>query len=402
MDGSGEPQVIRRGFGSALRFVPVESFPERPRERVSAALARATDALAQDFRGVTSGGTVAPGLFPIVATGTPLRPILDAANAFRDTLNAAQRRAVAFDVGSESWRSWHNMHVYLIRHGVCMHDLDPTQRSAALALLRETLSASGFENARDVMKLNEHVAELTGRTEEFGEWYYFISLFGEPSATEPWGWQIDGHHLIINCFILGDQMVLTPYFSGSEPVSAASGKYAGTRVFHEDEALGLALMKNLSGDQQRLATVGAVLPRDVLGTAQMDNLELPYAGIRADGLSAAQRAALLDVTGLYVGRMRPGHAGIRMDEVKKHLDETYFAWIGECNDASPFYYRIHSPVILIEFDHLPGIVYDNEAPSRSHIHTVVRTPNGNDYGRDFLRQHYEQHDHASPASPHRR
>jgi hypothetical protein len=38
-------------------------------------------------------------------------------------------------------------------------------------------------------------------------------------------------------------------------------------------------------------------------------------------------------------------------------------------------------VILVEFDHQSGIIYDNDKPSRDHIHTVVRTPNGNDYGK---------------------
>jgi hypothetical protein len=59
-------------------------------------------------------------------------------------------------------------------------------------------------------------------------------------------------------------------------------------------------------------------------------------------------------------------------------------------------------VILIEFDHLPGIIWDNMEPTRDHIHNIVRTPNGNDYGRDLLRQHYAQHDHFNPHSPHRR
>ena len=61
-----------------------------------------------------------------------------------------------------------------------------------------------------------------------------------------------------------------------------------------------------------------------------------------------------------------------------------------------------SPVILIEFDQVAGIAYDNDAPSRDHIHTVVRTPNGNDYGRDLLRQHYSRHDHSQPTTAHRR
>jgi hypothetical protein len=30
-------------------------------------------------------------------------------------------------------------------------------------------------------------------------------------------------------------------------------------------------------------------------------------------------------------------------------------------------------------------------PGKAHIHSVVRTPNGNDYGKDLLRQHYEKH-----------
>ena len=47
-----------------------------------------------------------------------------------------------------------------------------------------------------------------------------------------------------------------------------------------------------------------------------------------------------------------------------------------------------------------GHRYDNDKPSRDHIHTVVRTPNGNDYGRDLLRQHYTQHDHAALAHAH--
>ena len=70
------------------------------------------------------------------------------------------------------------------------------------------------------MRLNHAIREITGRDDEYGEWLYWISLMGTPSADEPWGWQIDGHHLIVNCFVLGDQVVMTPMFMGSEPVAA--------------------------------------------------------------------------------------------------------------------------------------------------------------------------------------
>ena len=35
-----------------------------------------------------------------------------------------------------------------------------------------------------------------------------------------------------------------------------------------------------------------------------------------------------------------------------------------------------------------------DLPNREHVHVVVRTPNGNDYGKDLLRQHYAQHAHS--------
>ena len=83
-----------------------------------------------------------------------------------------------------------------------------------------------------------------------------------------------------------------------------------------------------------------------------------------------------------------------MEEIEKHLDRTYFAWIGAMDTDSVFYYRIHSPVVLIEFDHQRPIALGRSGvATRQHIHATVRTPNGNDYGKDLLRQHLESHPH---------
>jgi hypothetical protein len=139
-----------------------------------------------------------------------------------------------------------DIHPWLMRHGVCLADFGSDQRKAALALLQESMSAAGYRIARDIRKLNEHALEITGKPEESGEWLYWVSMFGTPSPSEPWGWQIDGYHLNVNCFVLGDQLVLTPNFMGSEPVLARFGKYAGTRVFAAEEEQGYALMRTLS------------------------------------------------------------------------------------------------------------------------------------------------------------
>ena len=67
--------------------------------------------------------------------------------------------------------------------------MDDRQRDHAFALLRESLSKKGFEEALDVMHLNETVMEVTGKLDEYGEDLYWLSIMGTPSATEPWGWQ---------------------------------------------------------------------------------------------------------------------------------------------------------------------------------------------------------------------
>ena len=394
---------FRPPLGDATRFIDPEAFPDPGRTAVRNAMGRAKKALAEDYKGITDpSGATPPGLFPIIKTGVSVKPIIDAVLAFAALLTPEQRKAVSFAVDSIQWRAWHNMHPFIQRHGLLLRDLDDRQRDAALNILRASLSATGYDCARDVMKLNEHAGELTGYANEFNEWFYWISLFGEPSSSAPWGWQIDGHHLIVNCFILGDQLTMTPDFRGSEPVTARSGKYAGTTVFRDEEALAVALMASLSAKQRDAAIIGEKLPRDVVTTAQVDNIELPHAGICYDALTAPQRELFRKLIGIYVGRIRPGHAEVRMAEVVRHLSQTFLGWIGGYDGDEPFYYRIYSPVILIEFDHLPGIIWDNAGPTRDHIHTVVRTPNGNDYGRDLLRQHYAAHDHSHPGTPHRR
>jgi hypothetical protein len=357
-------------------------------------------AVREPFRGITTDGQVVSGLFSLEPTGVSTRPISTAVELFRSALTAEQRARAEFPVEADAWRRWSNVHPFFMRHGLLLDELDDRRRALALELPRASLSAAGFATARDIMKLNHTIGELSGRlADEYGEWLYWLSLFGTPSADEPWGWQIDGHHLIVNCFALGDQLVTTPLFMGSEPVHAEGGKYVGTSVFEAEEQDGLAFMRSLAPEQQRQARLSDTLPDEVFTAAFRDNFELRYEGIRFGDLAVGQRQRLLALIQVYVGRTRPGHAEVNMAEVERHLPETYFAWMGASDEDSVFYYRIHSPVILIEFDHQRGVALDNDEPARTHIHTIVRTPNGNDYGKDLLRQHHERfrHTHAGGA-----
>lgn len=356
-------------------------------------LERERQGLAQPFKGVTTDGNVIPGLFELKATGVSTTPIVKAAKAFLDGLNAEQEIAVSFPIDNNEWRKWGNVHSYT-RQGVSFENLDEKQRKLAVNLFKASLSAKGVQKTLDIMKLNETLAELTGRASEYSRWMYYLTIMGEPSADKPWGWQLDGHHCIINFFVLGDQVVMAPVFVGSEPVAAKSGKYQGTIIMQQEQDKALAFIRALNKKQQDQAIVSRL---KVTNHNQLemfrDNEVVPYAGIRAAQLNEKQQTMLLDVIGEFIGQLRDGHAMIKMSEIRKHLNDTHFAWIGDTQDDSVFYYRIHSPVVIIEFDHQRPIALGRRgsAPTRDHIHAVIRTPNGNDYGKALLRLHLEKH-----------
>jgi hypothetical protein len=357
------------------------------------------EGLADPFQGITADGKVEAGLFEIAPSGVSTEPVRNAAEKFISTLTGVQLARVMFPVEDVQWRKWMNQHFYP-RPGIGFAEMTDAQRDAAFGLMRVSLSVRGFELTRNIMRLNETLAELTGDHEFLGEWLYFISIFGRPSASEPWGWQLQGHHAIINYFVLGDQVVMTPLFVGSEPVRAPSGKYKGVTILQQEQNDGLGVLMGLPEDQRKRAVLNfSKTGNNNLTEAFKDNVVLDYAGLRAKELPDGARRKLRDLIQLYVGNLDDGHTRVKMNEVDRHIENTWFAWIGDSKPESAFYYRVQSPVILIEFDHqrpanLARFASDAKAPTQQHVHCVVRTPNGNDYGKDLLRQHYLAHPHG--------
>jgi hypothetical protein len=355
--------------------------------------------LASPYKGIHSSSGPQAGLYELKSTGVSTGPARKAAEKFLAALTPGQRAKTSFAIDDDEWRKWMNQHFY-IRQGVSFLDMSEAQREAAFGLIRASLSAKGLQLTRDIMRLNHTLGEMNnGNFVEYGEWLYWITVMGKPSATEPWGWQLDGHHAIINYFVLGDQVVMTPLFVGSEPVIAYEGKYKGTAILQDEQRKGLELAQSLSSAQRAKAVLNvSKTGNNNLGEAFKDNIVLDYAGIPATELDKKQQDHLLDLVNEYVRNMDDGHAKVRMDEVRKHLGATWFAWIGGAEAGSVFYYRIHSPVILVEFDHQNPVGLRHRitkpGPFRDHVHAVVRTPNGNDYGKDLLRMHYQRHPHT--------
>lgn len=329
-----------------------------------------TEALEESFRGITANGEPVYGLFPIEATGVAATPVFAAADGFLDALDEEQRKRARFAVDDPAWRNW-DPHGDDASRGVALAGMGEAARAAAFELLEASLSARGLELVQALMKAGN------GGGQSGGDRPYRIAIMGEPSKSEPWGWQLRGRDLVINYFVLGDQVVMAPVFLGSDAASA--GRSAALQE-HQDR--GAAMLESLGAAQRQMARIEAEEGGGIVAGARSDNAVVRNVGIPASLMDEAQRSRLLELIELYVGNLREGHAAVKMREVETHIGDTYFAWIGGSENGTPSYYRIFSPVILIEFERQALA-----AGGAEHLHAVVRTPNGNDYGRALLARH---------------
>ena len=367
----------------------------------------------ENFHGITTDGTCIPGLFTLADEGAPVARVAAAAASVLQLATADERARLCHPLGARERRAWMNPEVYMHRFGLRLDEIAAPLREAILAVLRAALSPAGYEKARALMRINHFLGELVHAPRVMNEFSYNFNLFGIPSATDPWGWSFYGHHLCLNCLMLGGQMVATPLFMGAEPDHVDTGPGACTTVFEDEERVGLELMRMLDPRSRAAAHLyrakrdpalppGRVAIADELHLcgAFRDNRVVPYEGAAAAGFGPVQRRRLSDLIAAYLAYLPAGPLAARMAEVERHLDQTHFCWIGGTDDHSPFYYRIQSPVSIIEFDHHAGVFLGNTEPEKFHIHTIIRTPNGNDYGMDVLRRHCEHAQRLGVALQH--
>lgn len=366
---------------------------------------------AEPFRGISTDGHVEPGLYRVADEGAPIEETVRAAKVLLERLNERERAALLHAVDAVEWRLWSNPEFLFNPCGLRLEEISAGARNAILQVIRASLSSPGYAKTRGCMQTNAFLGQLCGLPKIMNEWSYNFLLFGLPSADEPWGWSIYGHHVALNCFLLGRQMVISPSFMGAEPNFVDAGVHSGLRLFDAEERGGIGLMRSLSPALRERATTYRLMkdpsmpegrwnPADQrhLGGAFQDNRIIPYEGIPVTEFLPVQRERLMELIVAFITYLPDTPRAARLAHIESALERTWWSWIGGWGDEDPFYYRIHSPVVMIEFDHHSGVWLNNEEPAKCHIHTIVRTPNGNDYGKDLLRQHYASvHPTGSPG-----
>lgn len=349
---------------------------------------------AEPFRGVTNDGKVRDDLFQLQDEGIPTAKVASLANNLISQLTPDQLSKLCYHVDSPEWRSWSNPEFLLADKGLRLDELPQSRRDSILSILETTLSPEGYTKAISAMRINGFLGNLVDSPRVCNEYSYNFVLFGTPSPSAGWGFSFYGHHLCLNIFFIGSQIICSPWFTGAEPNEIDDGPYAGTKILRVEEKLGLGLMQSMSLSQQKEAQIYKLMKdpampkgrwnhddqRHLCG-AYRDNRIVPYEGVVVSTLGQTQQDLVSNILYEYFLYLAQQARQLRLKQAQQYYEETYFSWIGSYDsDESVYYYRIQSPVVIVEFDHHSGVFLTNEEPKRFHVHTLLRTPNGGDYG----------------------
>ena len=324
-----------------------------------------------------------------IADGPAVQAVVtmtEAAEAFLDSLNAEERNDAQFDLDDPARKTWSNLPLRMYeREGVVTGDLSADQLTLAYGLLRASLSSQGYEQAVNIVDIDQWHRE-NNNDPILGDDLYSISIFGTPSTTDGWSWQFDGHHLCFTFTVKEDQVAMSPSLWGVNPVKIPYGDLEGLRAMGEEVDTAFALYNTLSDSQRAVAVLNEIKSPGLFAGPGNDEYTIPQGalGLSARDMTEGQLELLLEVVETFVLDMEETHAAVRMAEIQSGVEDLHFAWMGPSTFGSEIYYRIYGPTVLIELDHAGG---------NNHIHSVYRDPQ-NDYGAAMLREHYVRYPHG--------
>ena len=308
----------------------------------------------------------------------------DKAEAFLTSLGESKRNRLVLPFESDSRLSW--AYTPGKRPGLAFRELEPLEQTAALALLKASLSESGFERVEAIRtKIEPALREMENNPgRDLGLYYYMF--FGKPTSTGKWAWRYEGHHISLSFTYLDGRIVsTTPQFLGSNPADVQGGASKGTRVLANEEDLGRDFVKSLSDKQRAEAILSSQAPPEILTSNARKAAIQEDKGISFTALTDEQKRKLQELVTLFSSVQKPDQAKARLDKIEKSgWSKVKFAWMGSLEKFEGHYYRIQGPTFLIE--------YDNTQNHANHIHTVWRDFEG-DFGMDALAEHYRTAEH---------
>lgn len=299
--------------------------------------------------------------------------ITAAATEFLITLDAAQKAQATFAFDDAERLNWH--FIPRERKGLPVKSLEGAPLKAALTLLRSGLSEAGYDQALNVMSLEEVLYLLEGGSREERRAKrdpkkYFISIFGTPGPTGTWGWRFEGHHLSLNYTIQDGKVVSsTPEFFGANPGLIDAGPERKIRVLGAEEDIARQILKQCSPEQLKKALVDAKAPGDIRSTGTPQPETSAPVGLPGAEMSADQKRLLAELLNEYLRNMPSDVVAERRERIgRSGIDAIHFAWWGSSELNGPHAYTVQGPTFLIE--------YNNTQNSANHVHSIWRSMDG--------------------------
>lgn len=325
-------------------------------------------------------------VFPLFSSlaHTAAEEMTEAAQNYLAALTSEQRAKGVFEIKQEERLNWD--FVPHARAGLPFKEMTPAQKQLGQALLNSGLSQRGYAKAVTIMSLDQVLYDLENQSPRRDPEMYYLTIFGNPSPREPWGWRVEGHHLSLNFTILkGDVVSSSPAFFGSNPAEVRAGPRQGLRVLGDEDELGRQLIRALTEDQKRTAKFSDAAPREIITGKAHRVSPLTPEGLAFKEMNAEQQKLFQQLVSEYAHRLRAELAEADLQRIATAgWDKVHLAWAGSLEPGEGFYYRVQGPTFLLEFD--------KTQDKANHIHTVWRDFQ-KDFGEDLLRRHYE-------ATPH--
>jgi hypothetical protein len=335
---------------------------------------------------------------PVPEHGQSAVQMTKAALTFIESLDKEQRKATVYPLDTDERATWSNLPIIMVQpNGMLIGDMNDDQRDATHNLLRASLSSQGYAKFTGIMQLDDllHDIEMERLSHDLessndpirkafiatrSSGNYAVAIFGEPGVGN-WGWRLAGHHAAVSFTVSDGQVGFTPTFLGSSPMKIESGRYAGWMALPHEGSRGIELMQSLTEQQRQTALIDVAVASDVFeGPGRRASLS-KYEGLKADELSVPQMQLLEVLVSEYVRNVDFDTADAQLELIARTgWDELWFSWRGAVDLDGEFYYRVHGPRLLIEYNR----------QDENHDHIIVRDPQ-NDYGEDWLETHYKEH-----------
>lgn len=278
----------------------------------------------------------------------------EAAGAFLAALDEGQRAEAAFAFTDDERRNWQM--APFGEAGVRYENLSQAQRDKAWALLATVLSEDGVEKVRGVMTLEGILVALETergrRSALHGAERYFFSVYGDPTAGEPWGFRVEGHHLSLSFTEIDGELVThAPGFFGSQPATVASGKHKGFQLLGEEDALARTLLESLTDEQRERGHLDGQVPGNSVLTPGNDAGFEAARGLPVSAMNKEQRAHLHAVIERYLANMQPAIAERERGRLAASIltGDIHFLWLGSTVADEGHYWHIHAPHFAIEY-----------------------------------------------------